>query len=128
MLDFDPSIATGGRFTKAQAREIIDYGRSLGLKPIGYLNLLGHLDRAYQKAPYTQHGGIDIRSDEAYEKFVYPILDGDAGGLRADRALPLRHGRSMGAVRLAVQGGRGRDRASSRGTSSGCMISSRRAG
>jgi len=75
VLDFDPSIATGGRFSKTEARGIIDYGRSLGLKPIGYLNLLGHLDRAYRKPPYTQHGGIDVRSDEAYEKFVYPILD-----------------------------------------------------
>jgi len=74
VLDFDPSIAQGGRFSKADARAVIDYGRSLGLKPIAYLNLLGHLDRAYQKEPYTQHGGIDIRSDETYEKFVYPIL------------------------------------------------------
>ena len=38
------------------------------------LNMLGHLERAYQKAPYTTHGGIDIRSDEAYEEFIYPIL------------------------------------------------------
>lgn len=74
VLDFDPSIAKGGKFTKLQAKEIIDYGRSLGLKPIGYLNLLGHLDRGYQKEPYTQHGGIDIRSDETYERFVYPVL------------------------------------------------------
>jgi len=74
VLDFDPTIAEGGRFTKGQAREAIAYGRSLGLKPIGYLNLLGHVDRSYQKAPYTQHGGLDIRSDETYEKFVYPIL------------------------------------------------------
>jgi hypothetical protein len=74
ILDVDPSMAKGGRFTKAQAREIIEYGRSLGLKPIAYLNMLGHLERAYQKAPYTQHGGIDIRSDEAYDRFVYPIL------------------------------------------------------
>lgn len=74
VLDFDPSLAKGGRFTKAQAREVIEYGRSLGLKPIAYLNMLGHLERAYQKAPYTQHGGIDIRSDEAYDRFVYPIL------------------------------------------------------
>jgi hypothetical protein len=74
VLDFDPAIAKGGRFSKAQAKEIIEYGRSLGLKPIGYLNMLGHLDRAYQKAPYTQHGGIDIRSDETYDRFVYPIL------------------------------------------------------
>jgi hypothetical protein len=74
VLGFDPTIAEGGRFTKAQAREVIEYGRSLGLKPIGYLNLLGHLDRSYQKAPYTQHGGIDVRSDEAYDEFVYPIL------------------------------------------------------
>jgi hypothetical protein len=74
VLDFDPTIAKGGRFSKAQAREIIEYGRSLGLKPIAYLNVLGHLERAYQKPPYTQHGGIDLRSDEAYERFVYPIL------------------------------------------------------
>ncbi len=74
VLDFDPKIATGGRFTKAQARDVINYGRSLGLKPIGYLNMLGHLDRAYQKYPYTQRGGIDVRSDDAYDKFVYPIL------------------------------------------------------
>lgn len=75
VLDFDPDIAAGGRFSKAQAREIVDYGRSLGMEPIGYLNLLGHLERAYNKPPYTLHGGIDIRSDEAYEKFVYPTLD-----------------------------------------------------
>ena len=74
VLDFDPKIAEGGRFTKAQAREIIDYGRSLGLKPIAYLELLGHLERAYKKEPYTHEGGIDIRSDAAYEKFVYPLL------------------------------------------------------
>ena len=74
VLDFDPSIAEGGRFSKADARAVIDYGRSLGLKPIAYLNMLGHLDRAYKKDPYTQHGGIDIRTDETYEKFVYPIL------------------------------------------------------
>jgi len=74
VLDFDPTIAEGGRFSKAEARAVIEYGRSLGLKPIAYLNMLGHLDRAYQKEPYTQHGGIDIRSDETYEKFVYPIL------------------------------------------------------
>jgi len=74
ILDFDPAIADGSRFTKAQASEVIEYGRSLGLKPIAYLNLLGHLDRSYRKPPYTQHGGIDIRSDEAYEEFVYPIL------------------------------------------------------
>ena len=74
VLDFDPSIAEGGRFSKADARAAIEYGRSLGLKPIAYLNMLGHLDRAYKKEPYTQHGGIDIRSDETYEKFVYPIL------------------------------------------------------
>ena len=53
---------------------MINYWRSLGLKPIGYLNMLGHLDRAYQKYPYTQRGGIDVRSDDAYDKFVYPIL------------------------------------------------------
>src|SRR6185437_10279996 len=43
MLDFNPGIAEGARFSKAQAKAIIDYGRSLGLKPIAYLNLLGHL-------------------------------------------------------------------------------------
>jgi len=75
VLDFDPSIAEGGKFTKAQAREIVEYGRSLGVKPIAYLNMLGHLERAYEKPPYTLHGGIDIRSDEAYDEFVYPILD-----------------------------------------------------
>ena len=37
VLDFDPKMAEGGRFTKAQARGIIDHGRSLGLKPIAYL-------------------------------------------------------------------------------------------
>ena len=74
VLDFDPKIAEGGRFTKAQAREIIDHGRRLGLKPIAYLELLGHLERAYKKEPYTHEGGINIRSDAAYEKFVYPIL------------------------------------------------------
>jgi hypothetical protein len=74
VLDFDPAVAEGGRFSKADARAVIAYGRSLGLKPIGYLNMLGHLDRAYQKDPYTQHGGIDIRNDETYDKFVYPIL------------------------------------------------------
>ncbi|MFB3879675.1 MAG: glycoside hydrolase family 20 zincin-like fold domain-containing protein [Armatimonadota bacterium] len=75
VLDFDPSIAEGGRFSKADARAVIEYGRSLGLKPIAYLNMLGHLDRAYKKDPYTQHGGIDIRNDETYDQFVYPILE-----------------------------------------------------
>ncbi len=75
VLDLDPSIAEGGRFSKADARAVIEYGRSLGLKPIAYLNMLGHLDRAYKKDPYTQHGGIDIRNDETYEEFVYPILE-----------------------------------------------------
>jgi hypothetical protein len=74
VLDVDPAMAEGGRFSKAEARAIIEYGKSLGLKPIGYLNLLGHLERAYKKAPYTQHGGIDLRSDETYDRFVYPIL------------------------------------------------------
>jgi hypothetical protein len=74
VLDLDPKIAQGGRFTKAQTREVMNYARSLGLKPIGYLELLGHLERSYQKAPYTQYGGIDIRSEETYKKFVYPIL------------------------------------------------------
>ena len=44
------------------------------MKPIAYLELLGHLERAYKKEPYTHEGGINIRSDAAYEKFVYPIL------------------------------------------------------
>jgi hypothetical protein len=74
VLDFDPTIAEGGRFSKADAPAVIEYGRTLGLKPIAYLNMLGHLDRAYKRDPYTQHGGIDIRSDETYEEFVYPIL------------------------------------------------------
>ena len=74
VLDFDPSIAVRGRFSKAEAKELVQYARSLGLQPIGYLNLLGHLDRGYQKAPYTDHGGIDIRNDETYDQFVYPIL------------------------------------------------------
>ncbi len=74
VLDFDPSLARGGRLSKARAREVIDCGRRLGLRPIAYLNLLGHLERAYEKHPCTQHGGIDIRNDEVYEQFVYPIL------------------------------------------------------
>lgn len=74
-LDFDASVSRAGSFSKAQARSIIDYGRSLGMEPIGYLNLLGHLDRAYTKDPYTLHGGIDIRTDAAYEHFVFPILN-----------------------------------------------------
>ncbi len=74
VLDFDPSIAQGGKYSKAQAKEIIAYGRSLGMEPIGYLNLLGHLDRGYQKAPYTDHGGLMIQNDETYERFVHPIL------------------------------------------------------
>ncbi len=41
---------------------------------MGYLNLLGHVDRGYQKVPYTQHGGLDIRNDETYDKFIYPVL------------------------------------------------------
>ncbi len=73
-LNFNPDIAQGGRFSKAQARAIIQYGRNLGLEPIGYLNLLGHLDRAYTDARFTAHGGIDIRTDGAYEQFVFPIL------------------------------------------------------
>ncbi|MDH7568061.1 MAG: glycoside hydrolase family 20 zincin-like fold domain-containing protein, partial [Armatimonadota bacterium] len=74
VLDLDPSIAERGRFSKAQARELVNYGRSLGMEPIGYLNLLGHLDRAYKKPPYTGHGGVMIQNDETYERFVYPIL------------------------------------------------------
>ncbi len=74
VLDLDPGIARGGRFNKAQAKEIIDYGRSLGMQPIAYLNLLGHLERAYEKPPYTDHGGLMIGSDETYERFVFPIL------------------------------------------------------
>jgi hypothetical protein len=74
VLDFDPSIARGARFSKQQAKGLMDYARSLGLEPIGYLNLLGHLDRAYQKSPYTDHGGIMVQNEEVYEKFVFPIL------------------------------------------------------
>ncbi len=75
LLDFDPSIARGARFSKSQAKALVDYARSLGLEPIGYLNLLGHLERAYQKPPYTEHGGIMIQNDEVYERFVFPILN-----------------------------------------------------
>jgi hypothetical protein len=74
VLDFDPSIARGARFSKQQAKSLIDYARSLGLEPIGYLNLLGHLDRAYQKSPYTGHGGLMIQEEAVYESFVFPIL------------------------------------------------------
>ncbi len=78
VLDYDPSIAVPEnpslRLSKKQARDIIDYGRSLGLEPIGYLNTLAHLDQAYQKPPYTDHGGIAIENPESYDKFVYPIL------------------------------------------------------
>ncbi|MBI2301819.1 MAG: family 20 glycosylhydrolase, partial [Armatimonadetes bacterium] len=74
VLDALPDAARGARFTKAQAKEVVAYARSLGLRPIGYLNLLGHLDRAYQQAPYTDHGGVMVGEDETYEKFVYPIL------------------------------------------------------
>jgi hypothetical protein len=78
VLDFDPSIARYGnpklKFSKKQAKELIDYGRSLGMEPIGYLNTLAHLERAYQKAPYTDHGGIMIQNQESYDKFVFPVL------------------------------------------------------
>jgi len=74
ILDCDPSIAEGLKLTKAQAKEVIDYGRSIGLEPIGYLNMLGHLDRAYKKPPHTDHGGIMIQNEESYQRFVYPIL------------------------------------------------------
>jgi len=78
VLDFDPSIARYGnpslRLTKKQAKELIDYGRSLGMEPIGYLNTLAHLERAYQKAPYTDHDGIMIQNPESYDKFVFPVL------------------------------------------------------
>ncbi|MBC7327505.1 family 20 glycosylhydrolase [bacterium] len=74
VLDYDPSIARGARFSKSQAREVIEYARSLGLEPIGYLNMLGHLERAYQKPPYTDHGGIMIQNEDVYDKFVFPIL------------------------------------------------------
>lgn len=75
VLDFDPKIARGARFSKSQAKALVDYARSLGLEPIGYLNLLGHLERAYEKPPYTEHGGIMIQNDEVYERFVFPILN-----------------------------------------------------
>ncbi|MCS7254842.1 MAG: glycoside hydrolase family 20 zincin-like fold domain-containing protein [Armatimonadota bacterium] len=74
VLDFDPTIARYARFSKSEAKSVIDYARSLGLEPIGYLNLLAHLERAYDKQPYTQHGGIMIQNDEVYEQFVFPIL------------------------------------------------------
>lgn len=74
VLEFDPSIAKGTRFTKSQAKALMDYSRSLGIEPIGYLNMLGHLERAYEKAPYTDHGGIMIQNEEVYEKFVFPII------------------------------------------------------
>lgn len=74
VLDFAPSIARGARFTKSQAKELMDYARFLGLEPIGYLNMLGHLERAYAKHPYTDHGGIMIQWENVYEEFVFPIL------------------------------------------------------
>jgi len=74
VLDYDPSIARGPRFSKKEAKELVDYARSLGLEPIGYLNSLGHLDSGYQKPPYTDHGGIMIQNDDVYDKFVFPIL------------------------------------------------------
>ncbi len=74
VLDYDPSIATGIRLSKTQAKSIIDYARLLGMEPIGYLNLLGHLERAYQKPPYTAHGGIMIQDEQVYPRFVFPIL------------------------------------------------------
>jgi len=54
---------------------VVYHAVSLGLEPVGYLNLLGHLERAYQKPPYTEHGGIMIQNDEVYEHFVFPILN-----------------------------------------------------
>ncbi|MCC6441819.1 MAG: hypothetical protein IT210_00010 [Armatimonadetes bacterium] len=74
IFDFDPSIARGMKLTKARAKSVIDYGRSLGLEPVGYLNMLGHLERAYEKPPYTGHGGIMIQNLESYDKFVFPVL------------------------------------------------------
>jgi hypothetical protein len=75
VLEMDPSMATGARFSKTQAKELIDYARSLGVEPVGYLNLLGHLERAYQKPPYTNHGGIMIQDEQVYQHFVFPILN-----------------------------------------------------
>jgi hypothetical protein len=74
VLDCEPSIARGASFSKKEAKMVIDYARSLGLEPIGYLNMLGHLERAYEKSPYTDHGGIMIQNEEVYDKFVFPIL------------------------------------------------------
>ncbi len=74
LLDFDPSIARGARLSKSQAKELVDYARSLGLEPIGYLNMLGHLERAYQKFPYTEQGGIMIQNEGVYKGFIFPIL------------------------------------------------------
>jgi len=74
VLDYDPKIATGAHWSKKQAKEVIEYARSLGLEPIAYLNLLGHLERAYQRPPYTYHGGILIQDEQVYERFVFPIL------------------------------------------------------
>lgn len=74
VLDFDPSIARGARFSKSQAKAVVEYARSLGMEPIGYLNMLAHLERAYEKLPYTAHGGIVVQNAEVYEKFVFPIL------------------------------------------------------
>lgn len=79
ILDLDPAMGKVRpphlHFTKQQAKEMVDYGRSLGLEPIAYLNLLGHLEGAYQKAPYTGHGGIMIQNSEVYEKFVFPVVN-----------------------------------------------------
>jgi len=80
VLDFDPSIARGGRFStllsKKEAKMVIDYARSLGLEPIGYVNMLGHLEgTVYRKSPYTDHGGIMIQNEDVYDKFVFPILE-----------------------------------------------------
>ncbi|MEK6793462.1 MAG: glycoside hydrolase family 20 zincin-like fold domain-containing protein [Spirochaetota bacterium] len=79
ILDIDPTMAkvrpANLHFSKQQAKEIIEYGRSLGLEPIGYLNLLGHLESGYQKAPFTANCGIMIQDPEVYDKFVFPIVN-----------------------------------------------------
>ncbi|MCS7225092.1 MAG: beta-N-acetylhexosaminidase, partial [Armatimonadetes bacterium] len=75
VLSFDPSIARGERWSIDEARDVINYGRKLGLEPIGYLNLLAHLERAYEKKEFCEGGGIRIYDPAVYDRFIFPILE-----------------------------------------------------
>ncbi len=75
VLDLDRSIAQGKRWSKKEAKEIVDYGRRLGMEPIAYLNLLAHLERAYRKKEYCTETGLRINDPQVYQSFVFPIVE-----------------------------------------------------